>query len=392
MELDALAGLGLAAAVLLLGRLLHARLPGIAGWNIPEAVTGGLLLALAAWAAQALLGWSPPGNAALREPMLLAFFAAIGLSADLGSLRAGGAALARLGALVTLFILAQNLLGIGLARLLGLDPLIGLLAGSITLVGGHGTGAAFAALFEARHGLAGAMEVALAAATLGIVLGGLLAGPSVRGLLPAHQAMGPAPETAAPPPPALAPGSVATALSLVLLTVLGGAWMAARATGLPVTLPEFLWPLFLGVLLRNLVLGPLGATPPAAAIDLVQGLALAFFLALAMAGLRLWEVAALALPLLLIIAAQVALTLAFTRWLCFRALGGDAEAAVTSAGFCGFALGSTATALATMREMERRHGAMPRAILVVSLTAGLVTTLANAAILSVLLALPLFAR
>ncbi|WP_051212279.1 sodium/glutamate symporter [Rubritepida flocculans] len=392
MEGDALAGLGLAAGVLLLGRLLHARLPALAGWNIPEAVTGGLLLALAAWAAQALLGWSPPGNAALREPMLLAFFAAIGLSADLGSLRAGGPALARLGVLVALFILAQNLLGIGLALLLGLDPLIGLLAGSITLVGGHGTGAAFAALFESRHGLEGAREVALAAATLGIVLGGLLAGPSVRGLLPAGAARrGPA-SPPAPAPPAASAEAVTGALALVLLTVVGGAWIAARAAALPATLPDFLWPLFLGVLLRNLVLGPLGVAPEAAAMDLVQALALAFFLALAMAALRLGEVAALALPLLLIIAAQAALTIAFTRWLCFRALGGDAEAAVTSAGFCGFALGSTATALATMREMERAHGPMPQAILVVSLTAGLVTTLANAVILSALLALPLFAR
>jgi ESS family glutamate:Na+ symporter len=158
-----------------------------------------------------------------------------------------------------------------------------------------------------------------------------------------------------------------------------------------VTLPDFLWPLFLGVLLRNAVLAPLCAVPPGEAIEMVQAVALALFLALAMAALRLWELAGLALPLLLLIGAQMLLTLAFTRWLCFRLMGGDAQAAAMSAGFCGFAIGSTATAIATMREMERAHGPMPRAILVVSLTAGLVTTLANALILSALLSLPFLA-
>lgn len=388
-ELTALEGLALAAAVLLLGRALHARFPAIAAWNIPEPVTGGLVLALGAWGAQAWLGWSLGTTTALREPMLLAFFAAIGLSADVGSLRAGGVALWRLGALVVVFILLQNLLGMGLAVALGLDPLVGLLAGSVTLVGGHGTGAAFATLFEARHGLSGAMEIALAAATLGIVLGGLLAGPVTRGLA----AAGPVRTVrVAEAAPAARTEKVLAALSLVLITVLGGALLAEAASALPVTLPDFLWPLFLGVLLRNAVLAPLGAMPPPEAIEVVQALALALFLALAMAALRLWELADLALPLLALIGAQVLLTLAFTRWVCFRVMGADAEAAAMSAGFCGFAIGSTATAIATMREMERAHGPMPRAILVVSLTAGLVTTLANALILSALLALPFLAR
>lgn len=386
MELDALEALGLAAAVLLLGRVLHARLPGLAAWNIPEPVTGGLLLALGAWAAQAWMGWSLGSTTALREPMLLAFFGAIGLAADLGSLRGGGPAMWRLGGLVVLLILLQNVLGMALAAAMGLDPLVGLLAGSISLVGGHGTGAAFAALFEARHGLRGAMEIALASATLGIVLGGLLAGPVTRGLAPAGPKR--AAQAAVASQPGARPQGVLSALALVLLTVLGGAALAEWAARLPMTLPDFLWPLFLGVLLRNALLAPLGAVPPAEAIEMVQAVALALFLAFAMAALRLWEVAGLALPLLALIATQVMLTIAIARWLCFRVMGGDAEAAAMSAGFCGFAIGSAATAIATMREMERAHGPMPRAILVVSLTAGLVTTLANTLILSALLALP----
>jgi ESS family glutamate:Na+ symporter len=185
---------------------------------------------------------------------------------------------------------------------------------------------------------------------------------------------------------------LAPVLALVLLCVAGALAVLPFARLLPVTLPDFLWAMLLGVVLRNLVLGPLGRAPEPRALDAMSGLCLALFLALAMAALRLWEVAALALPLLVLIAAQTLLTVLWTRLVCFRAMGGDAEAAAMSAGFFGFAIGSTATAVATMREMERAARPMPEAMLIVSLTAGLIVTLANALILAGFLALPLYGR
>jgi ESS family glutamate:Na+ symporter len=382
--------LAAAAAVLLLGRALHRAFPALARWDIPEPVSGGMVVALGALALH-LAGVEPPAVAReIREPMLLAFFAAVGLQADLGALRAGGARLARFAALTVAFILVQNLMGIGLAILLGLDPLIGLLAGSVTLVGGHGTGAAFGALFAERYGLDAALEIALACATLGIVLGGLLAGPAVRGLAPAARQ---APPRGAPPPTRSADlDALAPILALILLCVAGAMAVVPLARMLPITLPDFLWAVALGAALRNLVLAPLGRLPEPGALDVLSGLFLGLFLALAMASLRLWEVLALAAPLLLLLAAQTLLTLLWTRLVCFRAMGRDAPAAAMSAGFFGFAIGSTATAVATMREIERATRPMPEAVLIVSLTAGLFVTLANALLLGALLALPVFAR
>jgi len=390
MALDAVGSLAVAALVLLLGRLLHRALPALTRWHIPEPVSGGTAWALGVALAHALGGPVPETAAAIREPMLLAFFATIGLAADLRKLLAGGVMLLRFALLTVLFILVQNALGVGLALGLGLDPLIGLLAGSVTLVGGHGTGAAFGSLFARDYGVPAALELALAASTLGIVLGGLLAGPVARGLGGGGTA---AAVEAPPPPPRCADeAALVPTLALVLLCVAAAMALVPHARGLPVTLPDFLWALLAGVVLRNAVLAPLGAAPPPPALEALSGVTLALFLALAMAALRLWELLALAAPLLLLLAAQTLATALFARWVVFRAMGRDGEAAVAAAGFFGFAIGSTATAVATMREMESRHGPMPRAILIVSLTAGLFVTLANALLLSLILLLPVFAR
>ncbi len=392
MALDVTGSLAVAALVILLGRALHRAAPALTRWHIPEPVSGGTAWALGVALLHMLGGPVLETTAAIRGPMLLAFFATIGLSADLRRMLAGGALLLRFALLTVLFILVQNTLGVGLAMALGLDPLIGLLAGSVTLVGGHGTGAAFGGLFAREYGVPAALELALAASTLGIVIGGLLAGPVARGL--GGPAAGAGGEAAAPPPPPRRPDEAALlpTLALVLLCVAAAMALAPFARAWPVTLPDFLWALLAGVLLRNLVLAPLRQAPPPPALEALSGVTLALFLALAMAALHLWELVALAGPLLLLLAAQTLATALFARWVVFRAMGRDAEAAVSAAGFFGFAIGSTATAVATMREMENRHGPMPRAILIVSVTAGLFVTLANALLLSLILMLPIFAR
>ncbi|MBB3897742.1 sodium/glutamate symporter [Roseococcus suduntuyensis] len=390
MALDAVGSLAVAALVILLGRALHRGFPALTRWHIPEPVSGGTAWALGVALLHLADAPVPETSAAIREPMLLAFFATVGLSADLRQLLQGGALLARFALLTVGLILAQNALGVGLAVALGLDPLIGLLAGSVTLVGGHGTGAAFGGLFAGEYGVPAALELAVAASTLGIVIGGLLAGPVARGLGGARGTAG----ADSPPPPPRRPDEAALAptLALVLLCVAAAMAMVPLARTWPVTLPDFLWALLAGVLLRNLILAPLRQPPPPPALEALSGITLALFLALAMAALRLWELVALAGPLLLLLAAQTLATALFARWMVFRVMGRDAEAAVCAAGFFGFAIGSTATAVATMREMENHHGPMPRAILIVSLTAGLFVTLANALLLTLILMLPLFAR
>jgi ESS family glutamate:Na+ symporter len=393
MPLDAMTTLGLAALVLLAGRALHALVPALERASIPQPISGGLVAALVLAGLAPLLGGPLLLAGGLAPPLLLCFFATIGLGADLGRLRAGGGPLLRFLVLVVVFLMLQNLTGVTLARALGEPAVLGLLAGSVTLVGGHGTGAAYAVLFEREFGFSGAMGLAMAAATLGLVLGGLIGGP-VASRLMRHAGTQGAPVAAAASSAGeagLDAAGALFALALVLVAAAIGAAVAPFGAALPIRLPDFLYALAAGVVIRNLVLPGLRVRAPEAGIGLIGGLALGVFLALAMAGIRLGELVGLAGPLLVVLAGQVMLTVAYAALVVFPAMGRNAEAAGMAAGFCGFAMGATATAIANMAAVSRRYGAMPVAFLVVPLTGAFFIDLANALVLSLALALPIFA-
>ena len=182
VQLDFYGTLVAASLVLLLGRGLVTRIGFLRGYNIPEPVAGGLLVALLLLA---LRGFDIDVrfDTSLQTPLMLAFFATIGLSADFSSLKKGGRVVGIFLLAVIGLLVVQNAMGIGLAKALGLDPLMGLLTGSITLSGGHGTGAAWGATFSEKFGLASASELAMASATFGLVLGGLIGGPVARLLI-----------------------------------------------------------------------------------------------------------------------------------------------------------------------------------------------------------------
>ncbi len=177
LQLDSYATLVAATLVLLLGRLLVTRVGLLRTFNIPKPVAGGLVVALVLLLLRSTLQMELQFDTSLQTPLMLAFFASIGLSADLASLKRGGKAVLTFLLVVTGLLLVQNSLGVGLATLLGLDPHMGLLAGSITLSGGHGTGAAWGATFTEKYGVQSAAELAIACATFGLVLGGLIGGP-----------------------------------------------------------------------------------------------------------------------------------------------------------------------------------------------------------------------
>jgi len=195
VSLDTLETLMAAALVLLLGREILARIAILRAYSIPEPVVGGLLVALLIFALRSAIHIEVRFDTALQVPLMLTFFATIGLNADLAGLKAGGRSLiVFLGVVVGLLVM-QNALGIGLAWALGQDRLLGLLGASVTLSGGHGTGAAWAKVFTERHGLASATEIAIACATFGLILGGLIGGPVARFLI-THHALVPTPEAA----------------------------------------------------------------------------------------------------------------------------------------------------------------------------------------------------
>ena len=382
-----------ALLVLLLGRGVNRLVPLLSRYNIPEPITGGLLFACVLAVLGASLGWQISFDVTLKPVLLLTFFAAVGLSANLGLLRQGGKRLLLFVMVLAPFLVLQNLTGLLLAWSLDLHPLMGLIGGTITLVGGHGTGAAYAERFAEVHNIQAIMELAMTGATLGLVLGGLCGGPLAQWLIRRHRLAGadghatevqPSGDGDAAP---ISAASLVPVLAAVLIAVLAGQWLAELVSDAPVTLPSFLWCLLLGVLIRN---GGhlIGLRLNDAAIELISGLALALFLAMTMMALNLASVASLAGPLLLILLGQVVVVLVYGGALVYRAVGRDYESAVMSAAFCGFALGATATAIANMQAIVQKYGPAPQAFLVVPLVGAFLIDLINALVLTGFLSLP----
>jgi ESS family glutamate:Na+ symporter len=333
-------------------------------------------------------------DSSLNVPLMLAFFASIGLNADLASLRRGGKPLLRLLAVVVAFLVLQNLVGISLATLLGLDPLIGMLAGSITLSGGHGTGAAWGAVFAEKYGIAMATELAMACATFGLVLGGLLGGP-VAGYLVRRAGGRDAAADDEVPGLFESPGTVRLitapamieTLALFSVCLMAGSLIAQQLKGSLLELPAFVCVLFVGVVLRN-ALALLGwYSVFERCVSVLGNVSLALFLAMALMSLRLWELSSLALPMLVLLVCQAALMASFAILVTFRVMGGNYDAAVIAAGHCGFGLGATPTAIANMQAVTERFGPSPTAFLVVPMVGAFFIDLANAIVIKLVLAL-----
>jgi ESS family glutamate:Na+ symporter len=392
VELDPLQTLLLALGCLLMGSLVNARIRILGQYNIPAPVTGGLLFAALASAAAATAAYRIDTNALLKPILLLMFFAAVGLGADLRQLARGGRALLRFVLVLIPFIALQNLLGIALASALDLHPLFGLVAGSITQVGGHGTGAAYAGRFAEVYNLQAVMELSMTAATFGLIIGGILAGPVAQllirrnGLRAAPVAVVAATGTGARASGPVDAQAIVLTLAGVLLALLAGRSIAGALYDFPLTIPSFLWCMVIGVAVRN-VAPFAGLHFDDRAAELVAGVCLGLFLAMTMMSLDLGEVALSAGPLLVILVAQAALVAVFAYFVAFRALGRDYEAAVSCAAFIGFGMGSTATAIANMQAVTARHGIAPMAYLVVPLVGAFFVDLINALILTGFLAL-----
>ncbi len=398
IELDVFGTLTAASLVLLAGRKLVASWKVLNTYSIPEPVVGGLAVALLLWLLHATAAIQVGFDKTLGPPLMLAFFACIGLNADLPSLLRGGRPLMLLLAVVVGFLVLQNLTGIGLAMLLGQSPLVGLLAGSISLSGGHGTGAAWSAVFTERYQLAGAKEIAIASATFGLVLGGVIGGPVARHLL-GKVRVKPGADSAHQEPtlfehPAevrliTAPALIET-LALISVCLLVGQQIARALAGTFMELPAFVCVLFVGVILRNGLAAAGKYTVFERAVSVLGNVSLALFLALALMSMRLWELSSLALPMLVLLLGQTALMAAYAIFVTFPVMGRNYDAAVIAAGHCGFGLGATPTAIANMQAVTDRFGNSPLAFLVVPMVGAFFIDLANALVIKLFLMLPLY--
>ena len=398
MNLDTLETLMGASLVLLLGRQILARTPILRTYSIPEPVVGGLLVAVLVFVLRTFLQFDVRFDTALQAPLMLAFFATIGLNADLAGLKAGGRSLILFLGVVVGLLVMQDALGLGRAWALGQERLLGLLGGSVTLSGGHGTGAAWAKVFGERHGLASATEIAIACATFGLILGGLVGGPVARFLITRHGLVA-SPQSDAigvsgfEQPKAVRPitaNALIETVALIAVCLAVGSTIASWLDGTAVELPAFVCVLFVGVVVRNGLAWRGWYQVFEDEVSLLGNVSLGLFLAIALMSLRLGDLASLALPLFAILIVQAIAMAAYSIFVTFRVMGRNYDAAVLAAGHCGFGLGATPTAIANMQAITERFGPSHLAFLVVPMVGAFFIDIANAIVIKLFLLLPIY--
>jgi ESS family glutamate:Na+ symporter len=308
----------------------------------------------------------------------------------------GGVKLLVFLAISAVLVVFQNIVGIGAALALDLHPVIGLFGGSITLVGGHGTGAAYAGRLGETMNLQGVMELAMAAATAGLVLGAILGGPITEYLIKRHKLAGPT-ETSAEGAAGekteddeITARSLINTLFLVLACLAGGKALARLVEGTGFIMPDFVFCLLLGVVIRNALILTPSVRLSERTVDVVGEVALSLFLVMALMTMKLLDLANLAGPLLLILALQVLVMIVFTVLVTYPLMGRNYDAAVIAGGQVGFGLSSTACALAIMKAVTGRHGASALAFLIVPMVGAFFIDILNAMVIQGSLALPMF--
>jgi ESS family glutamate:Na+ symporter len=411
----------LAVPILLVGECVLKRIPFLARFNLPVPVLGGLLfsglllslkqldLATITFAAKVSAGWwtwlvtpetewvtRPAKN--LNLPLLVAFFTCVGLGAPIAVLRTGGRALLILLLSATVLAVIQNTVGVALAFAIGAPPLLGVACGALTLVGGHGTALGFAPRFE-QAGLASAATIGASAATFGLVAGGLLSGPLAEWLL-RHRGKKVLELNQRPPPEALVANFMADVRSLLSLgpsavghalliaaCVKTGAWVSLALDRAGASLPAYMGALVVGFGVRALHDFAGGTWLRAEVVARLAAVLLPLFLAVTLAALNLAELAAVATPMLLILTVNTLVSLIFAACIVWPLLGRTYEAGVMVAGFVGFGVGSTATAVAAIDAITRRRGPAPQAIALVPPTGGFLIDLTNAPVIGAFISL-----
>lgn len=405
LKLDLVQTLAFAGVVLFLGYGIRRLVKPLARYNIPAPVIGGLLISCLILLARRSEVTLFEFDTTLQSPMMIAFFTTVGFGASLSLLRVGGLQVVLFFLVSTVFAVLQNVVGVLVAMPMGVHPLLGVLAGSVTLTGGPATGLAFAPLFE-QAGVTGAASVAIAAAMAGIISGGLIGSPIATHLIErfhlkkarleethietpiatnlVEERLPDAPTT---PPQGEDVESYVLLKSVVIILVAMwlGSWVSKWFASLNVTLPAYIGAMLVAAILRNLddVTKIFGLSQRT--IDDLGNAALSLFIVMALMTLKLWELANLAVPLMVILLAQIALISLACFWPIFRLVGRDYQAAVISGGFCGFMLGTTANAMANMKALVERYGPAPRAFLVVPMVGAFFIDFTNALIITAFL-------
>ncbi len=379
------------------GRLLTQRVGFLREYNVPEPVTGGILASLLTLALFLVFNIELSFEMDIRNTLLIYFFTTVGLNARFSDLLKGGKPLLILLVITLSYIVFQNFIGVTVAQLLGLPNAIGVLTGSASLMGGHGTAIAWAPEISANHGVPNALELGVASATLGLIIASLLGGPIAKFLMTRHKIVGNADEELSvgtsyknEATEKLSHVNFMSVFLVIHVAIIFGYILNEAVTELGVRLPLFVTCLFVGILMSNIIplmfkKMPWPAHTPALA--LFSEFSLGLFIAMSLMGMQLWAVADLAGPLVILLGMQALVATLFIVFVFFRLMGSNYESVVLSAGFTGVLLGATPTAIANMSAVTKSHGAAPTAFIILPLVGAFFVDLTNAFVIQFFLGL-----
>ena len=387
IQLDMYQTLAVAVLVLLLGNYLKKKIYFLQKFCIPAPVIGGLIFAIMTCICYVTGIAEFSFDDTLREVCMVFFFTSVGFQANLKVLKSGGKSLIEFLGLVIVLIILQNLTAVGLAKLLNLNPLIGMCTGSIPMVGGHGTAGAFGPVLEDLN-IKGATTICTAAATFGLIFGSLIGGPLGKRLIEKHSLL----NTAANEDDSLLvedekkherhTNMYADSVFQLILAIGVGTIFTMLLTKTGLTFPIYIGAMLAAALMRNICEYTGIATIHMGEINDLGGISLSLFLGMAMITLRLWELASLALPLVILLAAQVLLIIIFTYVIEFNIMGRDYDAAILVSGTCGFGTGATPNAMANMQAVCDQYVPSIKAYLLIPLVGSLFADFLNSLVIT----------
>ncbi len=390
LKLDMVQSIALSVIVLLLGIFLVKRFSVLRKYCIPTPVVGGLVYAVLALILKQSNIMEVELDTTLQKIVMTIFFTSVGFSASFKILKKGGLKVAIFLACALVLVVFQDIIGILLAKLFNLSPLLGLATGSVPMTGGHGTAAAFGPLME-KAGATGANTVALAAATFGLISGSMIGGPVGNRLILKHDLLNKKKskkvnfvdiEELNNEQKPLIENNFNIAIFEILIAMGVGTLLSSLFKKAGLTLPSYIGAMLSGAIIRNISDWKKSFEVPMTEIDLVGRISLSLFLSMALMGLKLWQLADLALPLFVMLASQVLFMYLFANFITFNLLGKDYDAAVLAAGHCGFGLGATPNGIANMTSVTEKFGPSPTAFFVLPLVGSLFIDFFNAGIVT----------
>lgn len=403
IQLDMYQTAGVGVLALLLGMFLTRKIPFLKRFCIPAAVSGGIIFSLIALAMYSWGHVELSFNGTLKDICMMLFFTSVGFQSNLKVLKQGGRPLLVMIVLVAVMIVVQNGLAVGIASALGLEPIVGMAAGSIPMSGGHGTAGGFSPLLESM-GVTGAASISMAAATFGLVAGSLLGGPLAQRLIQKHdlssksddsqdtmisvEANTASPESQVPHLHSEEDDfrRFSRAVYQMLIALAAGAVLSMLLSLTGITFPTYFGTLMVAAIMRNIY----ETVPNAPSLEIERivslgNVCLSLFLGMAMISLRFWELADLALPLITMLLAQVVFLGLFAYFVAFRALGKDYDAAVLVSGFCGFGLGATPNAMANMSAVCFKYQYTVKPFIIVPIMGAMFADIINTTVITLFL-------